>query len=100
MAFVKAEIATARTDKSVVTRLIERYTDSQDLWAEKAHRHTAKVEQAGRDRSLFQDSQKSGVIPIRSIENLNTGSPYNNVAGWAGGNMVELKRNLEGKYQV
>ena len=68
LVLIKAEIATARTDKSVVTRLIERYTDSQDLWAEKAHRHTAKVGQAGRDKSLFQDSQKSGVIPIRSIE--------------------------------
>lgn len=68
LAIAKLEVATARTDKSFITRLIERYTDSQELWAEKAHRHTAKVEQAGRDRSLFQDSQKSGVIPIKSIE--------------------------------
>lgn len=68
MALFKAQQDTARTDKSLITRLIEKYTDSQDLWAEKSHRHTAMVEQAGRDRSLFMDTAKSGVIPIKGIE--------------------------------
>ena len=46
------------------------------------------------------DTRKHWFAKICGCRNLNTGSPYNNVAGWAGGNMVELRRNLEGKYQV
>ncbi|RPB23159.1 hypothetical protein L211DRAFT_762594, partial [Terfezia boudieri ATCC MYA-4762] len=81
LALFKAEQSSARTDRSLITRLIDKYTDAQEVWAEKSHIHTAKVEQAGRDRSLFMDTEKSRVIPIRAIEVLNAGSPYNRVAG-------------------
>ncbi|KAF8421422.1 hypothetical protein EV426DRAFT_609181 [Tirmania nivea] len=98
LALFKAEQSTARTDKSLITRLINKYTDAQEIWAQKAHIHTAKVEQAGRDRSLFMDTKKSGVIPVRAIEMLNAGSPYNRVAGWttkSSETLIELAGQLE-----
>lgn len=54
--------------KNGLTRLIESYADLEEIWKERNERHTKLVEQAGKDRSLFQDSRPSQTIPIMMLE--------------------------------
>jgi len=82
---------------SPLTRLINKYSDDQELWLGRNDRRTVMLEQAGRDRALFQHTKKSGLVPVKFIETLNSGSPYNNEAGRAGGHidLEALRKQLK-----
>ncbi|KAF8473893.1 hypothetical protein BDZ91DRAFT_712780 [Kalaharituber pfeilii] len=94
---LERSITSADPSKSPITRLIGYYSDLSELWRDRNERHTAIVVQAGRDRALFQASTPSRVVPLRYLESFNHGSPRNNEAGRAGGNLLEVKKYLEGE---
>ncbi|KAJ4287191.1 hypothetical protein N0V90_012589 [Kalmusia sp. IMI 367209] len=63
------------------TRLIDRYTDASQKWAERNDLHVRMIEQAGTDRVLFVKSKGSQHVDMRFPEIMNVGSPYNVPAG-------------------
>ncbi|KAF1912224.1 hypothetical protein BDU57DRAFT_559505 [Ampelomyces quisqualis] len=64
-----------------LTRMINRYTATSELWARRNDLHVRMIEQAGEDRVLFQNSKPCDHVDMRFPEIMNVGSPYNVPAG-------------------
>ncbi|KAI5797988.1 hypothetical protein DFH27DRAFT_561526 [Peziza echinospora] len=95
LAAYKLEQRIAGSDQSPLTRALAYYGDLEREFQETNTRHTLMVEQAGKDRTLFSSQRASGITKIKYIEGFNQGSPFNNQAGWAGGDMTAIKAHLE-----
>ncbi|KAI4161447.1 MAG: hypothetical protein LQ342_004850 [Letrouitia transgressa] len=63
------------------TRMIQKYSDFQESFAERNALHTRVMEQAAHDRNLFVNSQGSGYVDLNFPEQFNTGSPFSVPAG-------------------
>ncbi|KAI5804944.1 hypothetical protein EDC01DRAFT_725533 [Geopyxis carbonaria] len=90
---------TAGQRPSIVTRLIAQYHSRHEVWEARNVLHTTMVEEAARDKSLLQDYRPAYTIPIRFPEVFNGGSPYNNEAGWATGELGAVKKHLEAEHK-
>ncbi|KAF2874892.1 hypothetical protein BDV95DRAFT_626492 [Massariosphaeria phaeospora] len=66
---------------SIITRIIDRYTEEQEKLIYRNDVHVKMIEQAGQDRVLFNNTKPDGHFEMRFPEMMNVGSPYNVVAG-------------------
>ncbi|KAI9788438.1 MAG: hypothetical protein M1816_006874 [Peltula sp. TS41687] len=96
---VDHDATTGLAQPALVTRLIDRYSDYKERWAERNHRHTRMVEQAAFDRHLFHSSPGSKTVELRFPEIFNTGSPWNVVAGQGGGSLDRLVEKYEREHR-
>ncbi|KAL8720675.1 MAG: hypothetical protein Q9225_002504 [Loekoesia sp. 1 TL-2023] len=88
--------SSAESSQPWLTRMLRRYDDWSNSWAERNALHTKAIEQAAHDRNLFLDSQPSDLVELRFPEVFNTGSPYNVPAGH-GANLNELIAHYQRK---
>ncbi|KAI4177946.1 MAG: hypothetical protein LQ343_000030 [Gyalolechia ehrenbergii] len=72
-----------------LTRILRRYDEWSNSWAESNAVHTKAIEQAAHDRNLFHNSRPSPLVDLSFPEIFNTGSPHNIPAGH-GANLNEL----------
>ncbi|EEP76653.1 predicted protein [Uncinocarpus reesii 1704] len=70
-----------------ITRLIEEYTPSENLWAKRNALHTLAVEKAASDRHLFHSQNPLLTIDLKYPEMFNAGSPINMPAGNSSGDL-------------
>lgn len=68
LALYKLEQSISGTGNNPLTRAIEYYGDFAKGPEERNTRHTAMVERAAADRSLFQDSKSAGTLDLRFPE--------------------------------
>ncbi|KAL5113161.1 hypothetical protein ACEQ8H_008972 [Pleosporales sp. CAS-2024a] len=78
----------------LVTRLIDRYTETNETWTKRNDLHVRMMEQAGADRVLFQHSKAVDHVDMKFPEIMNVGSPYNVPAG----SQVSMEKVIE-KYK-
>ncbi|KAF2634340.1 hypothetical protein P280DRAFT_474699 [Massarina eburnea CBS 473.64] len=64
-----------------LTRMIDKYTDSQEKLTARNDLHVKMMEKAGDDRVLFKHSTPHGHVQMKFPEIMNNGSPYNVPAG-------------------
>ncbi|OAL45433.1 hypothetical protein IQ07DRAFT_591246 [Pyrenochaeta sp. DS3sAY3a] len=76
------------------TRMIGKYTESQEKLAVRNDLHVRMVEQAGDDRILFNKTKPQEYVDMKFPEIMNNGSPYNVPAG----SQVQLEQVIE-KYK-
>ncbi|KAF9736172.1 hypothetical protein PMIN06_003801 [Paraphaeosphaeria minitans] len=65
----------------IMTRLINKYTEATERYAERNALHVSMVEQAGNDRVLFTKTRPQEHVNMRFPEIMNQGSPFNVPAG-------------------
>ncbi|KAJ4372012.1 hypothetical protein N0V83_003785 [Neocucurbitaria cava] len=76
------------------SRMIAKYTETQERWARRNDIHVRMVEQAGEDRVLFLNTRPQEHVELKFPEIMNVGSPYNVPAG----SQVNMDKVIE-KYQ-
>ncbi|CAO2656546.1 Nn.00g053490.m01.CDS01 [Neocucurbitaria sp. VM-36] len=77
-----------------VTRMIDKYTETQERWARRNDIHVRMIEQAGEDRVLFLNTRPQEHVEMKFPEIMNVGSPYNVPAG----SQVSMEKVIE-KYK-
>lgn len=68
LALYKLEQSISGTGGNPLSRAIEYYGDLAGEWEKRNTRHTAMVERAAVDRSLFQDSKPAGTLNLKFPE--------------------------------
>ncbi|KAF2229325.1 hypothetical protein EV356DRAFT_521182 [Viridothelium virens] len=63
------------------TRMLEKYSEWQQLWVERNDRHVKMMEQAAFDRNLFLNSKPTKHVELKYPEQMNQASPWNVPAG-------------------
>ncbi|TGZ83081.1 hypothetical protein EX30DRAFT_304081, partial [Ascodesmis nigricans] len=90
-AYIQYDQSSADDDGPWLTRLIKKNHSMEDVWAERSHARQKMIAQAAQDRALFHDSPQVFTVPMRYPQIFDMGSPYNNEAGWATGNLEEVR---------
>ncbi|KAL4927897.1 putative NADH-ubiquinone oxidoreductase 178 kDa subunit [Aspergillus undulatus] len=69
--------------QSFITRLIQKWTPSEETWEQRNAIHTAAAEKAAQDRHLFLSRAPNEVYELKSPESsFAPGAPCNNIAGF------------------
>lgn len=68
LALYKLERSISGANGNPLSRAIEYYGDLEKYWQERNDRHTAMIERAAADRSLFQDTKPSGTVNLKFPE--------------------------------
>ncbi|KAJ4345382.1 uncharacterized protein N0V89_011512 [Didymosphaeria variabile] len=66
---------------SILTRIINKYTEATERYAERNALHVSMIERAGSDRALFANTRPQEHVNMRFPEIMNQGSPFNVPAG-------------------
>ena len=68
IAVYKFDTSAAGEEGTIITRLIDKYRSSNELWEARNSLHLKMVEQAAADRALFQDSKVRQTVNLKYPE--------------------------------